>query len=281
MQVASVILWLTGAYPLWQAWLANRRTSLVHATGWAVAAWGAWCAAALFGWTGAWCYVALCLTGCAGVAVLGARRPGVSAWNFVVLALLAVDLLPLADGLRRGHGLEVDAFHKTWVAATIAVGVVNYLPTRLGPAACLLGLGCAWELATLGASTESQALPAGSLAACGMLALAPWVGYGIVRSRATGLSELDNTWQTFRDRFGLLWGLRLREQFNRAAAHAGWTVVLGWHAFRQTGALTPERTDGTAALTTLRALMKRFGSEEDRLSAAPAERQPAAVGQEQ
>ena len=44
-------------------------------------------------------YTALSLTGCAGVAVLGARRPGVGPWNFVLLGLLAVMLLPLAEGL--------------------------------------------------------------------------------------------------------------------------------------------------------------------------------------
>ena len=33
------------------------------------------------------------------MAVLGARRPGVTAWNFVVAGLLAVLLRPLFEGL--------------------------------------------------------------------------------------------------------------------------------------------------------------------------------------
>src|SRR5437016_13832974 len=91
---------LTGVYPLWRAWRANRRTSLIQALHWAILSWVAWGLALLVAdrWPAesakVTCYLALCLTGCAGVAVLGARRPGLGAWNFVVLALLAINLLP-------------------------------------------------------------------------------------------------------------------------------------------------------------------------------------------
>ena len=103
MYLAAALLLLTGAYPLGRAWLANRRSSLAHALAWAALAWLAWLGVALaeawgLGVPVAARYVALCLTGCAGVAVLGARRPGVVAWNFVVLGLLVVLLLPLAEG---------------------------------------------------------------------------------------------------------------------------------------------------------------------------------------
>ena len=57
-----------------------------HALIWAVAAWAAWMTAALVDGTSTW--VALALTASAGAAVLGARRPGVVPWNFVVAALL-------------------------------------------------------------------------------------------------------------------------------------------------------------------------------------------------
>src|SRR5205085_1522448 len=134
------LILLTAAYPLARAWLRHRRTSLAHALAWAAFAWLAWLgvlSAVAFGGgeavTGR--YLALCLTGCAGVAVLGARRPGVAAWNFVVLGLLVVLLLPLAEGFGR--------LHLSWprllfLAGTLAVGFLNYLPTRLGPAALLM-----------------------------------------------------------------------------------------------------------------------------------------------
>src|ERR1700756_5554100 len=91
------VLLLSGFYPLYRAWRGAAGTTLRHSVVWAFLAWGGWCAAALLDGSPALGYLALCLTACAGVAVLGARRPGVGAWDFVVLGLLAVLLLPLAE----------------------------------------------------------------------------------------------------------------------------------------------------------------------------------------
>src|SRR5690349_1713002 len=106
MRIALLLVFLMGVYPVWIAWQANRATSLAHAMYWMVAAWVAWggmmlCHALNVAMPGRDVprYLALALTGCAGVAVLGARRPGMAAWNFVVLGLLAVLLLPLAEEL--------------------------------------------------------------------------------------------------------------------------------------------------------------------------------------
>src|SRR5262245_40582418 len=105
MPVVWGLLFLTGFYPLAEACRANRGTTLRQAVLWALVGWAAWVGAAWAGALGPGAdagpvrYVALCLSGCAGVAVLGARRPGVGAWNFVVIGLLAVLLRPLAEGL--------------------------------------------------------------------------------------------------------------------------------------------------------------------------------------
>src|SRR5262245_20934124 len=149
MAIVLALIIVSGAYPFWRAWQANRGSSLVHALAWATAAWLAWTAAALTAIWRPWDetllprFVALCLTGCAPVAVLGARRPGVGPWNFVVIGLLAVLLLPLAYGL----GKPMPEWANTlFLAGTIAVGVLNYLPTRLAPAALILAAGCGAEI---------------------------------------------------------------------------------------------------------------------------------------
>ena len=82
-------------------------------------------------------YCALCMTGCAGIAVLGARRPHVFAWNFVVLGLFAVMVLPLIETQIIGTH-PVDTLRILFMGGTIAVGILNYLPTRSAPAAFLL-----------------------------------------------------------------------------------------------------------------------------------------------
>jgi hypothetical protein len=238
MSTFAGILLVTGLYPLSRAWQANRQTTLRQTLAWTAAAWAAWVFAP---WAEAneplALYLALSLTGCAGVAVLGARRPGVGAWNFVVAGLLAVLLLPVAEGF-----------------GTLAVILLNYLPTRLGPAAALLGAGCAGGIARLaGEHSSATSALAGRIA----VSLTPWLALVCVRRPRKPREEVDRIWLAFRDRFGFVWGQRLREQFNRAAANAGWAVSLTWTGLRPTGQGTSP--DPAAVLAALQAVLKRFG----------------------
>src|SRR5258708_38060382 len=104
VHLTCFITHLLGFIPLFVAWNAQRCTSLRHAIGWTVAAWAGWGVVLLErlfptrATSAAFTYLALCLSSCAGIAVLGARRPGVGAWNFVVGGLLAILLLPIAEG---------------------------------------------------------------------------------------------------------------------------------------------------------------------------------------
>jgi hypothetical protein len=270
MQSACLLVWLTGIYPLGRAWQANRQTSLLQTVYWAIAAWAAWglAIASAANWplpsAAASYHLALSLTGCAALAVLGARRPGATAWNFVIAALLAVNLLSLAESQLTAGILQLNSYRFTCLGAPLAVGVLNYLPTGLAPAALALLLGCALELASLAASahtgqTRHLALEAGWIA----LAFTPWIAMASLRSTRPPASEFDRIWVDFRNRFGFVWAQRLREQFNRSAANAGWTVILRWKGLRLVrGSLPPEPSTQTAMLATLRALLKRFGTDE-------------------
>ena len=264
----SWLVLLSAAYPLLAAWRACRRTTLVPAIQWGMIAWAAWGAAlAAASWrvpaAEAVRYLALCLTGCAGVAVLGARRPGVAAWNFVVIGLLAVLLLPLLEGLA-----HLSPPRLLFLGATLGIGLLNYLPTRFAPAVVLLGVGCTTEFVALALEHPAPS-PLAEAAEAGrfLLAVSPWVALARSYRGRRPRAEFDRLWLTFRDRFGLLWGQRLREQFNRSAAHAGWPVRLHWRGLRpvkeaEAVALTGE--DQKAMVATLRALLKRFGPEEAR-----------------
>jgi hypothetical protein len=257
MDWAAAGVLLTGMVPVALAWRANRRTSLVHATAWAAAAWLAWTATA-WGETAKGQllpiprYLALTLTGCAAVAVLGARRPGAAAWNFVVAGLAAVLLRPLLEG--RGE-LRLEGPHLVFLAVTLAVPLLNYLPTRLGVAALALAAGSvlqAWPL-------TGAALPAApGWLGWVLVALTPWLAWlGVARPGAGG--EFDQLWRSYRDRFGFVWGQRMREQFNYAAHHAGWPLRLAWGGLRTTGG---GPADMGQALATLRAVLKRFAPDQ-------------------
>jgi len=255
MATAAALILLAGAYPLARAWRANRRTSLAHALAWALLTWASWlggAGAAALGWGDAVAgpYLALCLTGCAGVAVLGARRPGVGAWNLVVAGLLVVLLLPLAEGFGR---LTLSGPRLAFLACALGVALLNYLPTRLFAAAISMALGCAMVVWSLAAGDGGWLVGGGYLA----VAAAPWAAFAALRPSGELSAAFDPTWRRFRDRFGALWAERLREQFNRAAANAGLSGRLGWGGLH--GARAGEQDQ---LLTVLRALLKRFEAAE-------------------
>jgi hypothetical protein len=259
MDLLVGLLLLTGVYPLAQALRANRGTTLRQPLVWALLAWAAWAGVA---WSRVLrpgenerlvIYGALCLTGCAGVAVLGARRPGAAAWNFVVVGLLAVLLLPILNGM---GDLRLETAHWLFLGVTLAVPILNYLPTRLGLAAVLLAAGCGCEMAVL-AGVAPQGV---RLTGMGCLGISPWAATIFFRRGGVG-TAFDRLWRAYRDRFGFVWGQRMREQFNRAAYHAGWPVALRWNGLHS---LAPEPTpDPAELLALLRAVLKRFGPEED------------------
>jgi hypothetical protein len=138
------------------------------------------------------------------------------------------------------------------MSATIAVGILNYLPTRLAPAALLLAAACAAEIVLLFAPAW---LPgeAASMIAAGLLAVIPWVGWSRLRNRGTEMSRSDRLWLDFRDAWGLMWSQRVREQFNRAAENASYPVTLTWRGVRGAG-----HVDDNALEEILRAILQRF-----------------------
>ncbi|HWG42626.1 MAG TPA: hypothetical protein VN688_07555 [Gemmataceae bacterium] len=261
MDVLWGLLFLTGFYPLALALHANRRTTLRQPLLWAVLAWATWTGVAWNrvlhaeqdGRLGP--YLALGLTGCAGIAVLGARRPGVAAWNFVVVGLLAVLLLPVLNGLGE---VRLETVHELFLCVILSVPLLNYLPTRLAPAVGLVAVGCGLEIPPVWGMDSSAAVQSAGLA---LLSVSPWIAWMALLRRGASAAEFDRLWLAYRDRFGFVWGQRMREQFNRAAHHAGWPVVLRWAGLRTT---TPQATtDQAALLATLRGVLKRFGPDEE------------------
>ncbi|MFL5244413.1 MAG: hypothetical protein ACJ8FY_20120 [Gemmataceae bacterium] len=251
---------LTGAYPLWRFWRANRNSSLLHVIYWTFLAWLAW---AMLLVERAFrsdednaveIYMALCLTGCAGIAVLGARRPLAGPWNFVVVGLLAVLLLPLAEGW---GDLNLSAGRIFFLAATLSVIGFNYGLTRLGPASVFLLAGCAilmvvtLKMAGFHNSRDSFVAEWGF----GVITISPWIALTVMCRKAKLRDDLDKAWLSFRDRYGMVWALRIADQFNRSAANSGWPFRLTWAGVKGSTAGYDK-----SALHTWEELIKRFGA---------------------
>ncbi len=235
----GVLFLICGLYPLWRAWAATAGTPLRHAVAWGVAAWAAWAWAAAAERPDA--YFPSCVTACAGVAVLGARRPGAAAWNSVSAGLLVVLLRPYMEGLGTPR---FETAHHVFLHLALAVPVLNYLPTRQALPALLAWSACV-------SASPWPLLPAAWLA--------------LAFDRPMREDDAGQVWRRFRDRHGAFWAARLREQFNTAAANAGMGVRLEWGGpVREPGSGElpyGEALDGVA-LNLLRALLKRFGPED-------------------
>jgi len=257
MRGMLIVAMIAGLWPLCRAWVALRRTSMAHALLWAIAAWMSWILAIALGdidqrGLEPWRFCALALSGCAGVAVLGARRPHVMAWNFVVLGLWAVLMAPLVESWFHETAAG-GALRPFFLGATIAVGVLNYLPTRFGPAALLMFFVGLAQVLMLYAPDwlPGSAAPILFMA---LLSLVPWVAWMCLARRGER-TDFDRLWLGFRDRWGLFWSQRVREQFNAAARNHHWPVRLFWQGLGREpkGSIDPQ-----AALATLRAILQRF-----------------------
>ena len=243
--VAFVIL-LSTAWPLWRLWRAMGHSALRSTCVWAGLAAGCWTLvsglAVLEPEPGTWVWLGflklfsttLLLTPI--VAVLGARRPGEVAWNLIVLSSLVVFALPVLEQWLLGRPLEsdrvgMDGPRLTFFAIVATVGILNYLPTRFGFAAVLVGICLAAQMVAMGpwrVGSAATVFVLGSVA--GLLASATiWLAFALRRREMP--AGLDGAWRCLRDGWGLVWATRLRDRWNAAAEHNGWNMRLRWSGF--------------------------------------------------
>jgi hypothetical protein len=91
-----------------------------------------------------------------------------------------------------------------------------------------------------------------------MMSLSPWIAWALVSWQSRSHTEFDRVWVNFRNSFGMIWALRIRDQFNRSAANSRQAYRLGWSGLQSTGPTPSPESSINQALATLRALLKRF-----------------------
>jgi hypothetical protein len=201
------------------------------------------------------------------ISVLGARNPGGGAWAILMALLVLVFLIPwleTAGRLRREiqlAGPQLDAPWTIFYGLLVVAGVTNYLPTRYGPAAGVLGGGLLLEYLGLTRSDWSD------LALCRIWLSVAWTlalsGRGALlcsRRSPRDRNALEWLWFWFRDHWGVVWALRVQERFNRSAELARWPARLTWFGLAPpTGTSEQETTNlPSTAEATLRNLFRRF-----------------------
>lgn len=177
-------------------------------------------------------------TFCPGVFVLGARRPHVGAWHFVVVSMWGMFTLPALEALFLGRGLALDLGPIRGWFLWIAIGIVslNYLPTRHWISAILFAGGQVLLLSPyLPLLARWDAIAGGMIArelvglACIVLSLA--IAALRPSRNVVKLNSFDAAWLAFRDTFGGLWALRVFERMTFASRTYQWSVALGWTGF--------------------------------------------------
>jgi hypothetical protein len=272
--VQSLVLGLVGIAILLRARGRLRGTTLTAAWGWALASVIALTTVAVGlatvfqNWPiesqQALNFAAATTTFCPLMAVLGAKRPQHRAWQWIVLALWVVLSLPAGEWLLFHRGAEVHAARSWFLVILIAVGTLNYLPTRFWLASLLFAVG---EVVLL-----AEFLPGGHL----VVRLSPHLALGSLVSalaaaawlsgrRAADAEPLNRLWRDFRNLIGMVWAFRVAERVNFLAEHLEWNVRLRWPGFqtingRTEQAVTPEIRD--TVTKNLRSMLLPFVSAE-------------------
>lgn len=184
-------------------------------------------------------YLAAASTFCPVMALLGAKRPQHRAWQFIVLTLWVVLVMPVGESLlnRPGAELTLHPGRVFFLVLLAAMGVSNRVATNAWLPATLWGAGqaalLAEHLAPAVAPAPASAAWLGLVLLCGAL-LWPMCRRA-TDSRAAG--SIERLWLDFRDAFGVVWSLRVMERFNAAVEQQGQHQKLAWHGLAPTDEL--------------------------------------------
>lgn len=171
---------------------------------------------------------------CPLTAVLGAKRPQDRGWQWVVLSLWVVLLVPAGQALASSAGqrLELYGAWQALLAGFIAMGLLNYLPTRFWLSSLLAAAGQTFVLsdALFGADASGNRVAIG----LGLLLAAAVTGALNAAAQRRQRSQQPATtarWLKFRDGWGAFWALRVMQRVNQTAELSHWPVRLEWSGF--------------------------------------------------
>jgi hypothetical protein len=181
-------------------------------------------------------YSAAMGTFCPVMAVLGAKRPQDRGWQWVVLSLWIVLLVPAAQALAApsGYRLELFSAWRLLLWSLTALGLLNYLPTRIAFSAALFALAQLGLLAEFlfDVQEDHGERRIGALSLLLLAIAAAFFAHRKVRRQTKHPSpdtdSLSRRWFVFRDGWGAFWGLRVLQRINQTAELSHWPVRLHW-----------------------------------------------------
>jgi hypothetical protein len=190
-------------------------------------------------------YAAAVGTFCPLMAVLGAKRPQDRGWQWIVLSLWIILLVPAGQAWagRTGGALALAPLWRLMLGALIALGLLNYLPTRHAFASAMIAvaqMGLLEDYFTAPSSdSATHRLGAAALLAIAAVRIAGSTRRrGLIAEATNGASAPDDPlapfthrWLAFRDAWGAFWALRILHRINETATLSHWPVRLQWNGF--------------------------------------------------
>ena len=216
-------------------------------------------------------HLAFLATLAALVSVLGARRPGETAWAILCGLFIGIGLLPLMEGMALSKPFDIldrlrlDSPWNWFFLLVVFAGISNYIPTRHFKSSICLALGLVVHLYMIWR-------PAGRAEWRGdfwwvlpwcisitVLMPAVWNTRGM---RSNPADSFHDVWLPFRDAWGAAWALRVLERFNQASIKNQWPLRLQWFGLYPAENSTPEELaqfGPDQLLPTLLIFVRRFG----------------------
>jgi hypothetical protein len=236
-------LWLICTLVLmWRIRREVEGTTLLAAWRWA---WSGWCL-----WAVGWCcefipavpngvrdqiwYAVALLLLAALISILGAKRPGSRAWNFVTFSMLLTLSWPALFSWLHGWPPAPMRLMEPalWAYAVVCVmGLGNYVGTRFLWSALWLGLALSWLVMPYsGWAPEILPTPTGcrmrATLCAGLSVIWPCL---LAASSRAFLAPWDRVWVDFVNMFGIVWGRRIQDRFNETARQSKWGVKLDFY----------------------------------------------------
>jgi hypothetical protein len=178
-------------------------------------------------------YAAAVGTFCPPMAVLGAKRPQDRGWQWIVLSLWIVLLVPAGQAWAAASGAQLH-LPLAWSFMLLTLGVGGYLNhtfTRWAPTALAYTVTQACLLVpwTGGSGDRYFSAP---WALVIVAAWQTWTRHPSDKIRSgEALTSFNQRWLAFRDGWGSFWGLRVKNRVNETASLSNWPVRLEWSGF--------------------------------------------------
>jgi hypothetical protein len=211
-------------------------------------------------------FAAVVTTLCPLMAVLGAKRPQDRGWQWVVASLWLVLVWPAGQAvLLRSGSLDLFIAWKLFLAGLIALGPLNYLPTRFWLASMLVALGqtvlMSEYLGPVPAEATRWLLPVGVGCLFLAAAIVTWQRHAATPPAGDPegtLATHSRQWKKFRDAYGAFWALRILARINQTAELSNWPMRLAWTGFDISEDERPTADQQTEIDEAMSTLLRRF-----------------------